>query len=177
MAEVSKTYAELILLLADNTSGDISEQDLRNVVESVFQYGGIEMTASDTASGGQTIGTTYTKLTQFQSNTISSSGLTPAHGNDNITVVKGGVFVVLIGISFSGSNNSTWTGSVFVDDVDEDIACFERKLSTNGDVGKIGSIGIITLADGEVLDYRVKADAADKTIIVTTGSLILIRIG
>ncbi len=177
MAEESKTDAELIILLADNAGGDISEQDIRNLLESIFQYGGVCMPASATPTAGQSIGTSYEKITQFTADTLSSSGLTPAHASDNITVVKGGKFIVFIGLSFSGSNNSTWVGSLFVDDVDQDMANFERKLSTAGDVGKIGSVGIVEVADGEVVDYRVKADNAAKTIIVRNGALVLFRVG
>ncbi len=177
MADTSRTFAELIALFATNITGDITEQNIRDLVESIFQYGEIEMPASAIPTAGQTIGTSYTKITQFTMDLSSSTYITPSHADNQLTVVKGGVFMAFIGFSFSGSNNSTWTGSLFADGVDADEANFERKLSTNGDVGKVGSMGIINLADGAVIDYRVKADASGKTFVMTNGSLILFRVG
>ena len=177
MADISKTFAELKALFANNTSRDISEQDTRDLLESIFQYGEIDMPASTTPTAGQTIGTAYTKVTQFTQNLDSSTYITPDAANDQITVLKGGVFAVFIGLSFSGSNNSTWVGSLHVNDADADEANFKRKLSTSGDVGKVGSLGIITLADNAVVSYYVKADASGKTFVLENGSLILFRVG
>ena len=177
MADTSKTVAELKVRFADNVTRDILEQDIRDFVESVFQYGEIEMPATATPTAGQTIGTSYVKVSQFTKDLSSSTYVTTDFANDHIHVVKGGVFAVFIGLSFSGSNNSTWTGSLHIDGVDADEANFARKLSASGDVGKVGSMGILSIADGEIVTYSVKADAAGKTFVLHNGSLILFRLG
>ncbi len=177
MADTSKTFAQLIADLADNASGDILEGVIRNVLTSIFQYGEIEMPASAVPTAGQTIGTSYVKVNQFTKDLESSAFVTPDFANDHIHILKGGEFIAFIGMSFSGSNNSVWTGSLHINGGDADEANFERKLSASGDVGKVGSMGIFTAEDGDIITYDVKADAAGKTFVMTNGSLILFRIG
>lgn len=177
MPDTDRTFIQLKELFAVNTTQQIGAQDHLDLIESIFQYGGICMPASATPTAGQTIGTDYIKITQFTADTPSSTYLTPAHANDQITIVKGGIFAVYIGLSFSGTNNSTWTGSLHVDGADRDNTNFKRKLSTSGDVGKIGSAGIISLTDGQVVTYYIKADASGKTFVLENGSLILLRVG
>lgn len=174
--DTSRTFAELITLFANNTSGAISEQDQRDFVESVFSYGGMRMMLTDTPSG-QSIGTDFVKMNQFTTNATSSNFIVPAVATDNITITKGGVFAVLIAISFSGSNNSTWQGTLFNNDVDTDKVQFKRKLSSSGDVGATALFDCITLVDDDVVDFRVKADAAAKTFTLDAGSFFLFRIG
>ena len=177
MPDTSKTFAQLIELFANNTKGNISEQDVRDLIQSIFQYGEIEMPASAVPTAGQTIGTSYQKVTQFTMDLESSAFIIPDFANDHLHIVKGGEFVAFIGISFSGSNNSVWTGSLHINDLDADKANFERKLSSSGDVGKVGSMSIFTAAAADIITYSVKADAADQTFVMHNGSLILFRIG
>jgi len=178
MADLSKTFAALKALFATNTEGDISAQDLRDFVESVFQYGGIQMRVSDTPTAGQTIGTGYEKITQFTAGEdVSGSDISVSAANDNITVARAGIYAIHCSLSFSGSNNSTWDGSVFIDGVDADTIGFVRKLSSAGDVGSATAFGIHSVAAGEVLDYRVKADAAAKNFTLQSGMFFIFRVG
>ena len=181
MADTSKTFAALKLLLADNTIGAITEQVLRDLLESVLQYGGLRMLLSN-APAGQVIGTAFEKLTQWQPVTTSSTFITPNAVNDNFSIVKGGVFAILVSLSASGSNNSTWEGSLFVTPdggaaADVDKVQFKNKLSSAGDVVSATAFDCITLADLDVVDYRLKADAATKTFTLEAGAFFLFRIG
>lgn len=178
MTDFSRTFAQLKELFPNNTEGNISAQDLRDFLESVFQYGGIDMHPSDTPTGGQTIGTAYTKITQFPHGEHAfSSDISVSAANDNITIARGGIYVVLCQVSFSGSANSTWTGSLFVNGVDQDHIGFTRKLAAGGDVGSTIGIGLHMINDDDVLDYRVKADAASKNFTLQSGSFFVFRIG
>ncbi len=176
MADTSKTFDELITDFANNTSGAISEQDQRNLVESIFQYGGMRMLISDTPSG-QSIGTSFIKLSQFTENALFSNFIAPAASTDTITITKGGVFATLISLNFSGSNNSTWEGSMFKDNTDTNTLQFKHKLSTGGDVGTVSVLDFNVFTDGEAIDYRLKADAAAKTFTLEAGTFFLMRIG
>lgn len=181
MADTSKTFTQLILDLADNASGDISEEVVRNLLTSVWQYGGLRMMLGDVPAG-QSIGETYTKVDQWTTNTSSSDFITPDQANNQFSIIKGGVFAILASLSFSGSNNSVWQGSLFVTPdgdaaADVDKVNFKRKLSAAGDVGAATSFDCITLNDLDVVDFRVKADAAAKNFVLETGSFFLFRIG
>ncbi len=178
MPDTSRTYAELIALLADNATKNVSEQDIRDLVESVFQYGGIQMKTSDSPSAGQSIGTSYVKLTQFTATEdVSSNDITASAANDNITIARAGVYAIHCSLSFSGANNSTWKSSIFIDDVDADTIGFIRKLSTAGDVGSATAFGIHLIGAGEVLDVRVKADGAAKNFTLESGMFFVFRVG
>lgn len=129
-------------------------------------YGSISFDDGDTPAG-QTIGTSYTKIDQFQNNG-SSSGVTPDHTNDQITIDTPGVYKITVdGLSYSGTANTTFNVTLYIDGVQEASVFNERKLGTAGDVGCAPFGGPISCPNGtEVLDLRVKADGASKTFTV-----------
>ncbi len=177
MPDISKTLAQLKELFGDNVTGDISPQDGRDLVESIFQYGGITLLHSMGPGTPQSIGTSFVKIDQFTSDEPSSSGVTTDHANDKITVIKGGVFIFSASLSVGGDPNVIWQGTLFNNNIDADSAGIDVLIGGGSDIVRASAKDIITLADGDELDYRMKANSAAKSFELHSGSLLLFRVG
>jgi hypothetical protein len=156
MADTIRTLTALLALLADNVTGDISPQDIRDVLVTVHGvYGGIYIQDGSTPQTG--IDTTPTKMTGWAANT-ASAGTTPDQANNQITVGTDGVYLIWASVGFSGSNNTTFEGHLRIDDI-ESYAGFHRKLSAAGDVGSASFLSINILSADDVLSIYVESDA------------------
>lgn len=157
MADTRRTKAAILTLFADNTTGLVSPQDLRDfVVTALGGYASLKTVDGSTAQTG--IGVTPVKLTTWDTNG-DSNGLTPDHTSDDITIDVSGVYHVDCNVSFSGTANATFQLHLRVDNVEKDEG-LHRKLSTGGDVGSAGFSGIVTVAANEVLTVWVESDDA-----------------
>lgn len=89
MADTQRTLSALLAILADNTAGDISPQDLRDAVVTVFaNYADIRTTSSGTFSASNI---TWTKF-QFASDGLSAGCVTANAASDRIGVTVTGVY-------------------------------------------------------------------------------------
>jgi hypothetical protein len=158
MVDTIRTRAALLTLLADNTSGNISPQDIRDTLVSLFGvFGGLSLRSGSTPQSGVT--TTPTAMTGFAAN-LPAIGTTPAHASDNITLPTQGYYLLYLNVSFSGDNNTTWEFEIAEDAVGTGIA-FERKIGVGGDVGDASCFGIIqTVADDQIISVLVNSDQA-----------------
>lgn len=104
-------------------------------------------------------GTTYTKVTAFDNNGYYFN-CTPDHTNDKITFLKPGIYKINGSFNFSdGTNNVTWRGTVFLNNVEQDNVHFVRKIATAGDVGSASFTGFVNVSTaGHDLDFRVRHD-------------------
>lgn len=154
MADTIRTTAALIALLTDNTTGDISPQDMRDLLVSVHGvYGGIVTQGGSTA---QTIVSGVPEpLENFTANT-PASGTTPAFATDQITIDNAGVYEIAFQISFAGITNCVFNWRLAIDAVVGNIGC-DRKTS-NTDVGSASFVCQVTLAAAEVLTMSVEGD-------------------
>lgn len=156
MADTIRTLTALLNLLADNTTGDISPQDIRDMLVTVHGvYGGIYVADGATPQTG--IDTTPTKITGWTNNT-ASAGTTPDQANNQIAVGTDGVYLIWASVGFSGSNNTTFEGHLRINDV-ESYAGFHRKLSASGDVGSASFVSLLILSADDVLSIYVESDA------------------
>ena len=103
MADTQRKLADLQTLLADNTTKQISPQDLRDaLVTTLGAYGSIHC---NDGSASQSVGTsTKVVVNQFTANG-AASGVTPDHANDKLTVGIAGDYFVSCVMSFA-SNGS-----------------------------------------------------------------------
>jgi len=75
------------------------------------------------------------------------------------TITKAGVYRVSMNQAFISSNNSMVCHvSVFVDDVESQVES-ERKMGTSSDVGSSSGGGLLSLAVGEVVKLKAKANS------------------
>ena len=135
MADTVKTRAELITLLADNVSGDISPQIIRDMLVSIFGvWSGLYVADGAVAQTGIT--TTPVKMSGFTNNVIGVGGMTPDHTDDSIAVPVDGNYLFLAHISSSGSLNQVFEIHVAIDDVETPFGT-HRKWSSGGDEGSV----------------------------------------
>jgi len=100
-------------------------------------------------AGAQTLtdASTWYQISAFSANGVSS-GVTPDHTNDHITIATTGVYQVSFNISFSGTLSETFEVSAWKNDGATqmlDVAVV-RKLGTGGDVGSAAAGSIVSLA-------------------------------
>lgn len=176
MADTSRTLAAVQALLADNTSGAISPQDLRDAILSCLSgFGHISVLGGATAQGSIT--TTPVKVTAFAADGPSSADVTPAHGDDSITVSVAGKYAVGAQVSFSGTASKTFLFRIYVDGVISTLG-FQRKLGTGGDVGSAGlpPCCFLSLTAGQVVTLYVHSSDGGTDITVVDGQLGLDRV-
>ena len=179
MGDVSRTFEELkTQLYAQNVTGDnLNELSMRDLIESIFQYGGLRLSAGQ-APNPQTISQDFICLNQYQSlSPPTSSDVNPNSVLGRIVISRGGVYGVNVSLSFSGTNNSEWTGSLFRNDVDMGLCTFVELLRPAGDVSCVGGFDPIVVEAGDELEYRVKANGDNKQFSLQSGQFYVFRIG
>lgn len=174
MADAARTLAALQALLADNTTGDASPQDIRDFLLSVLSgYGTISTISSLNTQGSIT--TAAAKVTGFDVDGQSASDVTPDHTDDSITVTVAGKYKVEGQFSFAGTASKTFRFRVRVNGVESTIGC-SRKLGTGGDVGSCGLNGILDLAASDIVTVYVDSTDGGVEIIVHDAQLTLTRV-
>lgn len=113
------------------------------------------------ASTAQSIptGSTYTKLTGYTDNGLSSN-CTADVANDKITITKAGIYRVDGSFNFvSGTANVTWRIAPFLNGVEQDNIHCKRKSATSTDSGSASFTGFIDVTSVPWdLDVRIRHD-------------------
>lgn len=151
MADVRRTKAEVLALIADNVIGAISAQDIRDWL--VSAWGGYGMLiVNDGTTSQVTGGATPVLFTGFSSDGSDgpSNGFTVSSATDRITVDTDCVIMATCGFAFSGTNNALVEVYLYKNGVDTGIG-FHRKLGTGGDVGSGGFSGIVSCSANDYL--------------------------
>lgn len=173
MADTAKTWAEIQALLADNTAGEISPQDLRDAILSCLSgYGHISVLGGVTNQGSITA--TPAKVVGFAANGPSSN-MTPSFGDDQITVGITGKYLLNAQVSFSGTASKTFLLRARIDGVVTTLGC-SRKLGTGGDVGSCSFNGLLSLAAAEVVTLYVSSSDGGTDFLLVDGQLALNRV-
>lgn len=111
----STAASDITTLLADNTSGAISESDVRTVANDLLDlqtvYGALYVSGGATA---QSLSTSPAKLTGWAGNG-ASNGTTPDHTSDNITIssASDGVYLVEFTIAATGNAGTTYVFQLY----------------------------------------------------------------
>ena len=176
MADTIRTKAACLALLPDNTAGDISPQDLRDTVVSLFGvYGCLYTKDGSTAQTG--VGTTPAKFTGFASDG-AANGTTVSNANDKITISSGsdGTFLVFFHCSFSGTANTKFTFALRKNGAEGNFL-YERKLGATGDVGDAVLFGPVeSVVATDYFEIYVEADGASKSITPAQSTFMVLRI-
>lgn len=162
MPDTARQLSDLQSLFADNTTQEISPQDLRDfLVTAIGCYAQIYVTGGSTAQSS--IGTGFTPVTGFTTNG-ADAGISADAANDRITLDVAGVYQVGFQVSFSGSASTLFTFSASLDGTEETQCSCARALGTGGDTGSCSFVGLITATAGQQLTVEVKADGSSKSI-------------
>jgi len=167
-----KTRAELLTAFANNTSGDITPQDLRDFVESIFGvYGGLHIEGGVT---GQVVAAATPELmTEWLSNG-EANGITPDFTSDHITIDNNGVYQVEFTISIEGIAGATFEFHLRKNGVDTAHGC--QLKTANNDTQAAAFSNQLSFVDTDVITIWVESDGAG-TFIVNHGDLNVRRIG
>lgn len=175
MADTQRSKTALLALYADNTSGDISPQDLRDgIVTMLGAYGDMRVEGGSAAQSG--IGTSFTKMTGWNTNG-KDGGVTPdqATGKD-LTIGVDGDYLILFSISFTGTASTKFTFEVHKGGVAQGPTC-EITLNATPDGVHLSCAGVITCSATDTIEIYVKADGAAKSITPTEATLVAKIVG
>ncbi len=174
MADTSRTRAALLTLLANNSTGAISEQDLRDMLVSIMgDYGSVFCEEASTAQSS--LSATPAKLTCFDEDG-PANGITPAHGSDQLTIGTTSVYEVGFNGTFTGSASATFDFHFYVDGVKANKGGVEHEFTAAVEKASIAVTAILSLTAAEVLTVYVNADASSKSVTFTQAQLYARRI-
>lgn len=118
------------------------------------------------------------QVTNFDTNG-EANGTTPDHTSDDVTIDAGGVYLVTVPTSFSGSASSTFELQVHKNNGASgfnNLYC-TRALGTSGDVGSTSIGGLVSLSDGDTVELWVRCTSgAGKSITVRDCTLSVVRV-
>lgn len=163
MADTPRSLSALQALLADNTSGDISPQDIRDfLVSSLGVYGSIYCVDAVTQQDNPDTGALLTCFT----NNGNANGTTPDHTNDNITIDVAGNYDIYFQASFSGTSGSEFQFKLRKGGVEQNYGC-TRTLGTGGDSGSASFLApAVSLIVNDIVTIWVEADGATDDLTV-----------
>jgi hypothetical protein len=174
MADTKRSLADIYTLLADNTTGDISPQDMRDIVKTL-QPDHAEMYIS--SSSATTISDT-TNYFDVEGTWALKSGASDWDMNTNgqlryIGEADRCVFVWATGSMTTASSNQVLYLGIGKNGTDVSDADIHRKTGTGGDVGAAALTAIleVTQYDYVTLDVRNTTSAVDVTF--ETGEIIV----
>jgi len=183
MAEQERTIANLAALLADNVTGDISPQEVRDLMASAMGgYAGLLQTVAggpDTIVG---VGATPVLIDVFdvvssQSIDVNLVGAQASLANSQLTVGVDGFYLLSFFASFNlGSNNKTAKFIAFLNAVATDLE-FDVFVSNGSDIGAVALSHVFALTAADLIDFRVAIETPSADVIFTSCGLSMHRVG
>lgn len=174
MSDTIRTRAQILLALADNTSGDITPQIIRDLLVSVLGvYGTIKAVANTTI---QTMATaTSAKVEHFTKDGLAV-GETPDYATNKITLDNSGTYIVFSQASFKSSvADVALVARLAIDDTAID-GRFDMEMVNADEAASGFCIDIIAVNAAEVLSLRVETDKITNLTLIDA-QLGAVRIG
>ncbi len=175
MTDTQRDTSTLATLLADNSSGRITAQILRDVLVSVF--GGYSWIYVESAAVAQVANIAAAKLTAFAVNGTPSNGPVPDAPNDQITTPIAGDYLAEADFALTGTAGRTLQFQLRKNGVAVPGARSRAKFDSAGDLLEISFAGLVTCAANDVLSVYVSADVDTTSITVVDASLVVRRVG
>jgi len=149
-ANLDKSYASVTLVRVEDLSA----------YNSYAEMGFYNNTSS------LTISTSFTDLTN--AGYTSSSLQNWSHASGVLTAGSGsaGIYLISGSFSFNGSANVGYTLGASKNNSDPIITVSARKLGSGNDIGNATILGLLSIADGDNIRFKVKADANNKNLTV-----------
>ena len=171
MVDTARTQAALAAILADNTSGDISPQDIRDFLETMNpSFGSLYFStpaATTTVTPGtylKVAGTTTSislnRVTMPANNRLAYTGTPTVHAHIACSIDM-----------TSGSNNQTAGFKIAKNDVVLDHSKVTRRISTGTDVGSTALHADVSLATNDYVELWLTNETSTATITIGNGYL------
>jgi hypothetical protein len=178
MANTPRSRTDLLTLLADNITGAISEQDLRDLLVSIM--GGFASITVISGLTSQSVGASPSLMTGWSADGLAT-GLTADYANGEITVDVDGTYFVDLSVCFSGTANKTFKMAVYKDIgagyVNAGLPRVERKLGTGGDVGASSISGFVDLDATDSLAVYVWSTDGGTSFVPQEANFVVKRVG
>lgn len=177
MADTIRKKADILTLLADNTSQLISPQDLRDAVVSMWGVYGFMYVADGSSS--QTVNIAAAKLTLWASNGASNGLTVDATTDDDITVDAGsdGVFVVWGQFSFTGTASKVFQFHARKNGGEVSGLGCRVMLDGSGNEAHCGFVGLVSgVVATDVFTVYVECDTDSSSMTLKDGQFGLLRI-
>lgn len=175
MADTIRTRSAIVALLPDNTSGDISPQDLRDFLVSVWSVYGALSVYNNASS--QSFNTTPSKVTAWAIET-SGAGVTVSASTDDITINTDGVFKVQAGLTLVSLNATTqYTFHIALNGVRVSGASASVEVQSANDVINLSIVHPVTCVSTDIISiYAESDDAGGQNATIQHGQVYVERI-
>lgn len=178
MADTIRTRANLLALLQDNVSRQISPQIMRDVLVSTFGVFG-SMSFVDLTNTGQTLNTGAQKLTGWDLIQAEDplGGVSVNLASSQIDLTVDGFYLCLLCLSMSLSAGATLTTILESGGVTVPGARSVRVVSSDGDVGAFGVSGILQGSSGNSVQAKCSIASGTASVDGICGTLTVLKIG
>ena len=177
MADTPRPRTDLLALAADNSSGLISPQDLRDMLISMMGgFGCLHVVGGSTAQTG--INGTPAVVTGFVANGAQSEQCTPDHTNDRITFDVAGIWQVGWTINASGSNGAVFHGQIdLVGTGTITGGSWRRTMDAAGAVGSAYAHAMVQADVGDYVRALISSDGTTDSLTPVDMSMFATRLG
>lgn len=175
MTDTQRDTPTLQALFADNSSGKITAQMVRDLLVSVF--GGYGWIYVENGATPQVVNVAAAKLTAFAVNGVPSNGPVPDQANDQITVPLAGDYFAHGEFALSGTAARTVQFQLRKNGVAVAGVRSRAKFDAAGDLLEVSFSGPVTCAANDVLTVFVAADVDGTSITVVDATLSIRRVG
>lgn len=183
MAQTERITSDINALLADNTTGAISPQDLRDAIASAFGgYGSLLLTIAGAGAIKSAVGQTPLAITEYnaagpQSVSVNTTGTAVDAGAGTITIGQTGFYYVSFFSSFSLSqNNRVIHFQPHINDV-VGLVEVDRFVGTGTDIGVVAMGAVVPYTAADVVDVRVFIDTGTADITFEALGFSAFRVG
>jgi hypothetical protein len=177
VADVRCTLSAILTLLADNTAGDISPQDLRDAILSASPvYGALYVSsaAATTLAGAAT----PTKASGTTASIAAHTDVTVATTNRlTYTAAPTVKVLALMAVSMTCAT-STQTVAISIAKNGTQVAAtiIQRKIGTGSDKGAVATFGVIELAQNDYVEMFVQNDDSTGAITLNKGIFAILSV-
>ena len=178
MADTRRTLTAILALLADNTAGDISPQDMRDAITSASpEYGALYI---DTASTTTITGAgTPTKAAGATTSLGGSDGMTVSTSN-RITYTEAPTIKALVLMAASSTcslSTQTLAFSIAKNGTQVAGSIVNRKIGTGSDEGAFALFTVVELAQNDYVEMFVQNNSSGSgTVTLTKGMMAVLSI-
>ena len=95
---------------------------------------------------------------------------------NDVEIETDGLYQFSYSLSFAVSNNTEFEFAIFLNGVEQKNSKSNRRIAGGGDVGNTYAMALVDCVVSDVLDLRVKADAAFKDFLVFNGQATAYRV-
>lgn len=182
MADTARTTAALLALLADNSTGDISAQDLRDMLATLLDHGEQSLTIAGSTVTMSAVGTTPTLVNvanaTADATSVVTGGLASVLGS-TFAITPGVTGTYMLGFSASiqlGSANKLVTFTPFLNG-STGVVNASKQVPNLAETVAISYNEILTLTADQPVDMRVNVDAGTSDITFIGWSFWIRRVG